>query len=270
VAGASIPAAAGRLVIVRLRGGADGLSMVPPWGEPGYYRLRPTIAVPPPGAGPAAALDLDGFFGLHPRLAPLLPLYRDGTLGIVHACGHPDAVGSHLVADEFLDSLVGASAGAVGSAGTATPDPTARGYPSSPFGRALARIAIDVREGTGPRVLVADSCGWDHHAGQREPGGPLERSLDELARGLTALARDLDGRLADTTVVTVSEFGRAVAENGHGGTEHGHATAMLVLGGRRRGGRVEGHWTGLDRHALDDHGGLAVTTSLADVLRTLA
>src|SRR3954465_10142713 len=69
------------------RGAVDGLNMVVPFGDRGYYPARPSIAIGPPGSGPGAAVDLDGFFGLHPRLAPLAPFYRDGTLAIVHACG---------------------------------------------------------------------------------------------------------------------------------------------------------------------------------------
>jgi uncharacterized protein (DUF1501 family) len=122
-----------------------------------------------------------------------------------------------------------------------------------------------VKQGTGPRVLVADSWEWDHHAGQREADGPLARSLDELARGLTALAHDLGRHLARTTIVTVSEFGRAVRENGHGGSEHGQATAMFLIGGGVRRGRVDGAWPGLQ----STRGGLAVTTDVIGVLRAL-
>jgi uncharacterized protein (DUF1501 family) len=251
-------------VIVRQRGGADGLSMVVPWGDRDYYRRRPTIAVPAPGASPWAAVDLDGFFGLHPRLAPLVPLYRDGTLGIVHGIGHAEAEHSHLTADERLDALIRSAAAGSALAADAHAFPPA-GYPSSPFGRALAQAAREVKAGTGPRVLVADSWEWDHHSGQREPEGPLARSLDDLASGLAALARDLGSHLAGTTIVTVSEFGRSVRENGHGGTEHGHATAMLVIGGGVRRGRVEGAWRGLEREPA----GLPATTALCDALRSM-
>jgi uncharacterized protein (DUF1501 family) len=258
-----------RLIVVRQRGGADGLSMVVPWRDAGYYRLRPTIAVPPPGSGAGSAIDLDGAFGLHPRLAPLAPLYRDGTLGVVQGCGQRDGSGSHLAADARLDALLGTTSDG------ATPAPDsggqeASGYPSSPFGRALARAALDVKENGDRRRLVVDARGWDHHAGQRETDGPLARSLDDLARGLAALVHDLGDHLATTTIVTVSEFGRAMAENGHGGTEHGRATTMFVIGGGVRRGRVEGAWAGLDRSAPDLRDGLAITFDLADVLRALA
>src|SRR5438552_1752121 len=76
------------LVCVFQRGGVDGLNVVVPTGDSDYYRLRPTIGIPEPKSGdPHTALDLDGFFALHPALAPLKPLYDDGALAIVHACG---------------------------------------------------------------------------------------------------------------------------------------------------------------------------------------
>jgi uncharacterized protein (DUF1501 family) len=90
------------LVTVFLRGGADGLTLVPPVGEDAYHRRRPNLAVAAPRDRRAAAanraLDLDGFFGLHPALAPLHPLYRDGTLAVVHACGSGDQTRSHFEA----------------------------------------------------------------------------------------------------------------------------------------------------------------------------
>ena len=93
------------LVVIFQRGGADGLNMVVPFGEAAYYRYRPRIAIPAPGQDPAAAVDLDGFFGLHPALAPLAPLYKEGHLGIVNAVGSPDTGGrSHFQAQDFMES----------------------------------------------------------------------------------------------------------------------------------------------------------------------
>src|SRR6266496_4337325 len=92
------------LVAIFQRGAADGLNVVVPYGEQDYYRRRPTIAVPRPGDGLDASLDLDGFFALHPRLAPLLPLYQNRTLAIVHACGSPDSTRSHFDAQDYMES----------------------------------------------------------------------------------------------------------------------------------------------------------------------
>jgi uncharacterized protein (DUF1501 family) len=94
-----------QLVVLFQRGAADGLNLVVPFGEPSYYRLRPTIAIAQPRSGSAdAALDLDGFFGLHPSLAPLAPLFQKNELGIVHAAGSPDPTRSHFDAQDFMES----------------------------------------------------------------------------------------------------------------------------------------------------------------------
>jgi len=93
------------LVVLFLRGAADGLNMVVPFGEKAYYEHRPTIGIPAPGEEPGAALDLDGFFGLHPALQPLLSPYKDGQLGIINAVGTPDTGGrSHFQAQDFMES----------------------------------------------------------------------------------------------------------------------------------------------------------------------
>ena len=90
-----------RLVVLFQRGAADGLNIVVPFAEPNYYRIRPTIAIPQPRqGGENAALDLDGFFGLHPSLAPLVPLFKKEQLAIVHAAGSPDNTRSDFDAQE--------------------------------------------------------------------------------------------------------------------------------------------------------------------------
>src|SRR4030081_1852247 len=94
-----------QLVVLFQRGAADGLNIVVPFSEPNYYRLRPSIAIPQPKRGSAdAAIDLDGFFGLHPSLAPLGPLFHKNQLAIVHAAGSPDPTRSHFDAQDFMES----------------------------------------------------------------------------------------------------------------------------------------------------------------------
>jgi uncharacterized protein (DUF1501 family) len=94
-----------QLVVLFQRGAADGLNIVVPFGEPNYYRMRPSIAIPQPKRGEAdAAVDLDGFFGLHPSLAPLEPLFHRNQLAIVHAAGSPDPTRSHFDAQDFMES----------------------------------------------------------------------------------------------------------------------------------------------------------------------
>ena len=94
-----------QLVVLFQRGAADGLNIVVPFGESNYYRLRPSIAIPQPKRGGGdAAIDLDGFFGLHPSLAPLEPLFHKNQLAIVHAAGSPDPTRSHFDAQDFMES----------------------------------------------------------------------------------------------------------------------------------------------------------------------
>jgi len=94
-----------QFVVLFQRGAADGLNIVVPFGEPNYYRMRPTIAIPQPRRGATdAAIDLDGFFGLHPSLAPLEPLFHKNQLAIVHAAGSPDPTRSHFDAQDFMES----------------------------------------------------------------------------------------------------------------------------------------------------------------------
>src|SRR5579871_6897335 len=96
------------LVAIFQRGAADGLNIVAPHGEKAYYALRPTIAIPRPTSAsaqaPDAAIDLDGFFGLHPSLAPLAPLFAQGHLAIVDAVGSPDPTRSHFDAQDYMES----------------------------------------------------------------------------------------------------------------------------------------------------------------------
>jgi uncharacterized protein (DUF1501 family) len=92
------------LVAVFQRGAVDGLNMVIPFAEPRYYELRPSIGIPRPDGTPQTAVDLDGFFGLHPSLSPLKPLYDSGHLAIVDAVGSPDPTRSHFDAQDYMES----------------------------------------------------------------------------------------------------------------------------------------------------------------------
>lgn len=93
------------LICLFQRGAADGLSMIVPHGEPAYYAARPGIAIPRPAAAvQGAAIDLDGFFGLHPALEPFVRLYRDGLLAPIHAVGSPSATRSHFDAQDYMES----------------------------------------------------------------------------------------------------------------------------------------------------------------------
>lgn len=92
------------LVAIFLRGGIDGISAIVPYGDgANYYDVRPTIAVPEPGSGESAAIDLNGYFGLHPALAPLHDIYQGGGLAVVHATGLTDPSRSHFDAMQFME-----------------------------------------------------------------------------------------------------------------------------------------------------------------------
>src|SRR2546430_698933 len=92
------------LIAIFQRGAVDGLSVVVPFGEGEYYRARPSIAIPRPASAEAAAIDLDGFFGLNPRLQPLKRLWEARELAIVHACGSPDTTRSHFDAQDYMET----------------------------------------------------------------------------------------------------------------------------------------------------------------------
>jgi uncharacterized protein (DUF1501 family) len=138
-------------------------------------------------------------------------------------------------------------------------------YPRSPFGQALKQIAQLTKSNVGLEIAFADVGGWDTHVRQGAGQGQLATRLDDFARAVAALAADLGDRMEDTVVLTMSEFGRAVNENGNGGTDHGHANAMMVVGGGVRGGRVYGKWPGLSVDRRYEGRDLAVTTDFRDV-----
>ena len=342
------------LISIFQRGAVDGLSAVVPCGEQDYYRGRPSIAIPRPRSDDNAAIDLDGFFGINPRLAPLKPFWDRRQLAIVHACGSPDSTRSHFDAQDYMetatpgvkstsdgwlnrylqakqaetkspfravavaqqlprmlqgtapaiavsqverfgirggqasDMLSAAFEEAYGAASDKVLNGTGReafdaikllkiadpskyqpdngaDYPRSPFGQALKQIAQMTKANVGLEVAFAEVAGWDTHVNQGAAQGQLAGRLDDFARGLAALAADLDDRMNDIVVLTMSEFGRAVNENGNRGTDHGHGNAMMVLGGPVRGGRVYGRWPGLSAGRLYDGRDLAVTTDFRDV-----
>jgi len=342
------------LVVVFQRGAVDGLNMVVPFGDADYYRARPTIAIAKPGAADAA-VNLDGFFGLHPRMAALKPLWDNKSLAIVHASGSHDTTRSHFDAQDYMESATpgikstrdgwlnrylsgtgsrepGAAASplrgialtkqmpralqgsapalAIGSTedftvadmsartsfeelyAAAQQDKSLRGtagdafdamrtlakrtagayrpandaaYPRSPFGQAMQEIARLAKSDVGLEIAFAESTNWDHHVNEGAATGLIANRLDDFSRGIAALAADLGDRMADTIILTMSEFGRAVSENGSRGTDHGHGNAMLVIGGGVKGGKVYGKWPGLAINDRFEGRDLAVTTDFRDV-----
>jgi uncharacterized protein (DUF1501 family) len=335
------------LVVLSLHGGFDGLSALAPIGDPDYYRARPTIGVPK-----AQVIAGDGSFGLHPALAPLLPLWTSGKLAGVHAVGQSNANRSHFAAMEAMENaapgtsmrtgwlgrMLGAS-GASGalagvSVGGAMPDRLFAGpassvsmasidkftlagesakrpraaalramyadapllqaapalaadkaltasagvrstaytpaavYPETELGAALRDVARLIKAKVGLATAAVDCGDWDMHEGlgAAVKGQRMYDNLTELALALAAFAADLGPEgLKSVTLLTVSEFGRRVQENGSRGADHGHGNAMLLLGGGVKGGKVYAKWPGLAPAALVA-GDLAVTTDYRSVI----
>jgi uncharacterized protein (DUF1501 family) len=151
-----------------------------------------------------------------------------------------------------------------------TPENGAR-YPRTAFGNALLQIAQLVKAGVGLEVAFTDMQGWDTHLNQGGARGQLAARLTEFAGGINALYTDLGAsRMDDVIILTMSEFGRTVRENGNRGTDHGHANAMFIIGGRTRGGKVYGQWPGLDADKLHEGRDLALTTDFRDVFGEVA
>ena len=135
-------------------------------------------------------------------------------------------------------------------------------YPNSGYGQALKQIAQLIRANMGLEVAFAESGNWDHHANE---GPQIANRLDDFASGIAAFAQDLGDKMADVMVLTMSEFGRTVAENGARGTDHGHGNAMLLLGGDVKGGKIYGKWPGLEREQRYEGRDLAITTDFRDI-----
>jgi uncharacterized protein (DUF1501 family) len=138
-------------------------------------------------------------------------------------------------------------------------------YPKSPFGNSLKQIAQLIKGNVGLEIAFTDVGGWDTHAGEGGAQGQLGNRLRDYGQAIAAFAKDLGSRMADVTLVSMSEFGRTVRENGNRGTDHGHANVMLLLGGGVKGGKVYGKWPGLDSSHLYENRDLAVTTDFRDV-----
>ncbi|MDF2440686.1 MAG: hypothetical protein JWN98_1670 [Abditibacteriota bacterium] len=153
--------------------------------------------------------------------------------------------------------------------GTYVPARGAR-YPRGKLGESLQQIAQLIKAGVGVEVAFAETGGWDTHAAQGSAQGSLARRLQEFGDAIKALYVDLGDRMADVTILTMSEFGRTVRQNGTGGTDHGHATCFFTIGDKVNGGKVLGEWPGLAPEQLYENRDLAVTTDFRDVFAEVA
>jgi len=134
------------------------------------------------------------------------------------------------------------------------------------FGRSLQHIARLIKADVGVEAAFADIGGWDHHSNEGPQMTPL---LSQFGGSLAAFVRDMGDRMEDIVLVTMSEFGRTVREDGNSGTDHGHGSMMMVVGGPVRGGHVYGRWPGLEQEQLYEQRDLAITTDFRDVLGEL-
>ncbi|HKO33423.1 MAG TPA: DUF1501 domain-containing protein, partial [Candidatus Limnocylindria bacterium] len=142
-------------------------------------------------------------------------------------------------------------------------------YPGGGFADRLRDVARLIKAKIGLRVATIDVGGWDMHTNLGNVnGGEMRNTLDSLAKSLAAFATDLGPTLGDVTLVTMTEFGRRVQENGNAGLDHGRGGLMLLLGGGLVGGQVHGKWPGLAPGALDN-GDLAGPNDYRDVLGEL-
>jgi uncharacterized protein (DUF1501 family) len=146
-----------------------------------------------------------------------------------------------------------------------TVKPSSGVYPRGPLAGALRQVAQLIKSDVGLSIAFTEVGGWDTHAGQGGAEGQFANRLRDFSDAIAAFAKDLGSRMSDVVVVTMSEFGRTVRENGNRGTDHGHGTVMLLLGGGIRGGRVHGEWPGLEAEQLFERRDLAVTTDYRDV-----
>jgi uncharacterized protein (DUF1501 family) len=136
-------------------------------------------------------------------------------------------------------------------------------YPTNPLANSLKQIAQLIKSNVGLEVAFTDVGGWDTHAGEGGAQGQLANNLRNFSDSIAAFIRDLGSRMSDVVLVTMSEFGRTVRENGNRGTDHGHANFMLIAGGGVKGGKVHGQWPGLTN--LYENRDLAITTDFRDV-----
>lgn len=146
-----------------------------------------------------------------------------------------------------------------------TPLPGAN-YPRGRFGDSLRQVAQLLKADLGVEVAFADIGGWDHHVNEGNTQGQLANLLREFSQSIAAFWIDLGDLAENTVLVSMSEFGRTAKQNGTGGTDHGHANVMFVVGGPVRGGRVYGRWPGLEQSQLYQGRDLALTTDFRQVL----
>jgi uncharacterized protein (DUF1501 family) len=213
------------------------------------------------GKIPAIALSNVGSFAVggrgptpSPAASAFEAIYGDSGDAIFHATGQ-----EAFEAVKMLRAAIPA---------TYTPAQGAD-YPTSDFGNKMKQIAQLLKADLGVEAAFTDVGGWDTHQNQGAVNGQLSDRLRDFSSAIAAFWRDLGDDAGNVTLVTMSEFGRTARQNGTGGTDHGHANVMFVLGGQVKGGKIYGRWPGLENEQLNEGRDLAVTTDFRQVLGEL-
>ncbi|MDH5507556.1 MAG: DUF1501 domain-containing protein [Anaerolineae bacterium] len=222
------------LVVVFLRGAADALNMVVPHGESAYYAARPTIHIPRPDDRRSAAgervIDLDGFFGLHPTLKPLLPSWQEGHLAVVHACGAPDESRSHFKAMELMERGVsdegGPASGWIGrhlaTYNTGNPSPLR----AIGLGEMLPRSLYGAVPASALRSII------DFHlSGDTKAAGQMQAALRVFYQGTDAVSRVGQETLAIlNTIEALNPAGyRSKSEPSYPASEFGSGLQQIAM-----------------------------------------
>jgi uncharacterized protein (DUF1501 family) len=143
-------------------------------------------------------------------------------------------------------------------------------YPTSALGSSLRQIAQLVKMDVGLEVAFTESGGWDTHFNQGTENGIFSRNIEDFGNCIAALWKDLEGYQDDVTVMTMTEFGRTVHQNGTGGTDHGRGSCNFILGNQVAGGKVHGNVAPLAVENLEDGRDLPVTTDFRSVFSAVA
>lgn len=351
------------LVCIFQRGAMDGVMAVQPYEDPHLKQVRPDLfSSAAKSAGTAALKVLDGRFGLHPTLSPLLPYYQDGRLAVVHGIGSPVANRSHFDAQDYMETgtpgkkgtpsgWLNRATGLLGHEGTpfqsvamtsalprslygeeyalavehlenlsvgvsgmsphqsgdarqgfealyrqttqkmlkdagsvsldaarllkeknitAMPPRSGVQYPNSSLGQSLQQIAQLIKGGVGLEIAFAESAGWDTHARQSGRFGGFNLQADDLSTCIAAFWQDIERYQDDVVLMTMTEFGRTIAQNGSLGTDHGRASCMFVLGNAVKGGQVYGDVPELAPENLAEGRDLPVTTDFRSLFAGVA
>lgn len=302
------------LIWVILRGAWDGLNVVVPYGDPHYYKHRPTL-----GIAADKLHKIDGLFGFNPAMKELHGLYQKNELLFAHAIASPYRSRSHFDGQKMLENgsvktnmpsgwlnrLIASDKQHKAIAidriiplilqGSASADSwypnnlneqqretellqemfanspilaqnlekaliieamsdkmNGDEKPSKNIGAITKQTAkfLSSDDEDSPNIAALELGGWDTHASQGTMNGRLSNNLKTLQKAIVSLKQNLGDKWQKTVIIGCSEFGRTVAENGTGGTDHGTGSALLLAGGAINGGQIITDWPSLKQSSL--------------------